>query len=654
MTISTSADDTQMSLTSADVTADTLAALRDLLPAAFTEGKLDVDCLQKILGEFGTSGPDRYNLSWAGRSEAFHAIQSLSTKTLVPIPSESVNFDTSQNLILEGDNLEILKLLQKSYHDKVKTIYIDPPYNTGSDFVYEDDFTSGKLAYDKNAGLADQEGNRLRLNTKDNGRFHSNWLNMMYPRLFLAKNLLHKDGLIFVSIDDNELHNLRFLMSSIFGEECFKNCAIFRRGVKNVQAQFDTVDALAVGHEYIIVYAKNIKTRMNKLEIALEESKGGAWNNHWRGTDRPTMRYEIFGIIPETGQWRWGKSRSLAAIVNYENFLEEIGNSNPSQEEIDALYLRKLEEEDVDIDLLRLSSSGKPEHYIPPSESKLGSDLWTDISPRGSTELKSLFGSKLFENPKPTTLIRRILQFTTDAVSNDIVLDFFAGSGSTAQAVLEANEEDGGNRKFILIQLPEATRKMKEDGSYKETPASRAGYNTIAEITKERTRRVIARLKTNSSTLSAKSKTASEAASISPLDLGFKVFKLRSSNFNIWNAEGTPKDEIGLAEQLELYVDNVKSDRTPDDILFELLLKAGLPLTTQIEKITEAQDFYAIAGGILLICLADPIQPETLTAMRMRKPERVICLDTAFHGNDQLKTNAMLEMKSHGIEFRTV
>jgi hypothetical protein len=305
---------------------------------------------------------------------------------------------------------------------------------------------------------------------------------MMYPRLFLARDLLRDDGVIFVSIDDNELHHLRLLLNELFGEACFKNCVILRRGIKSVQAQFDTLDALAVGHEYVLIYARHGETRLNKLHVPRDEAKPGTWNNHWRGTDRPTLRYELFGITPAHGQWRWSRARSLQAVANYERLLTEVNTGAPSQEQIDAWYARQADH----LDLLRLSRTGKPEHYVPPSETRLGSDLWTDLSPRGSTDLQALFGdgAKVFDNPKPVALVRRMLSFATRAHESDLVLDFFAGSGTTAQAVLEANAEDGGNRRFLLVQRPET---LPADAG-----ARRFGCETIADLTRERVRRVLA------------------------------------------------------------------------------------------------------------------------------------------------------------------
>jgi len=274
---------------------------------------------------------------------------------------------------------------------------------------------------------------------------------MMWPRLQLLRELLAEDGVMFVSIDDNEQHRLRMMMDEIFGEENYRNIVVVRRGVKSVQRQFKKIDRLNFGCEYVLTYSKNADFKFEHLTELLEEMEGGGWNNHWRGTDRPTMRYEIFGLIPESGQWRWSRKRSMAAIDNYARMLREINKpeSRISQDEIDDWYVAQ---DNPEIDLLRLSSNEKPEHYVPPSDAKYLSNLWSDLKPNGSNQVKKIFGGKVFENPKSTDLIRRLVRFACSESKNAIVLDSFAGSGTTAQAVLELNKHDNGNRNFILVE----------------------------------------------------------------------------------------------------------------------------------------------------------------------------------------------------------
>lgn len=379
------------------------------------------------------------------------------------------------NLIIEGDNLLALKALLPQYTGKIKCIYIDPPYNTGNDtgpnkgWVYNDNVNSPII----------QEWLGKEVNRDDLTR-HDKWLCMITPRLKLLRDLLSDDGAICISIDDNELKSLLQIMDEIFGEKNFRNVAIIRRGIKSVQAQFETVDRLNYGCEYVVIYTKNENFKFDKFEIELENGKDGGWNNHWRGTDRPTMRYELFGIIPETGQWRWGKQRSFVAIDNYNQMLAELNKDSKTitQEEIDSWYKNYVSENGDEIDFLRLSSTGKPEHYISPSDSKLASTHWSDLKPNGSSQLKAIFGKKIFDNPKSIDLVKRIINFIEGNKKDSIILDSFAGSGTTMHAVMDLNKEDGGNRKCILIQMTEAT-----DAEPKK--------NICKDITRERVKRAI-------------------------------------------------------------------------------------------------------------------------------------------------------------------
>ncbi|MFZ3103425.1 MAG: site-specific DNA-methyltransferase, partial [Smithella sp.] len=414
---------------SLNITEEKINQLKEILPEAFTENKIDWEKLKAALGDDIEFKNERYVLNWAGKSDAFRALQTPSTDTLVPCKDESVNFDATGNIFIEGENLEVLKVLQKSYFGKIKMIYIDPPYNTGNDhFIYPDRFSESKDEYlnrigDKDeTGLMTREG-LFRKNSKDSGHYHSNWLSMMYPRLFLARNLLRDDGVIFVSIDDNEVHNLRLLMNEVFGEENFRNAIVIKRGAKSVQMQFETVDKLGSGYETVLMYTKNANFRFQRVEKKLDEKKTGSWNNHWRGTDRPTMRYELFGIIPESGQWRWSRERSLKAIDNYNLLIKGLAKDEDenkiTQEDIDKWYVEKVNENGEEQDLLRLSKNGKPEHYISPSETTLANDVWFDIPPNSTSILKSLFNFKVFDNPKPLELIKRAMEFFT--LEDDII-----------------------------------------------------------------------------------------------------------------------------------------------------------------------------------------------------------------------------------------
>ena len=347
--------------------------------------------------------------------------------------------DTDDNLIIHGDNLHALKALLPRYANRIKCIYIDPPYNTGNEgWCYNDNVNSPLMQnwLTENASVDNEDLER-----------HDKWLCMMWPRLHLLKELLAEDGIIFISIDDNETHHLRMLMDEVFKEKNFRNVISIRRGVKSVQAQFEYVDRLNVGSEYLLFFSKSADMKFPHLTVDLDENTVGGWNNHWRGTDRPTMRYELMGITPETGQWRWKKERSLAAIENYERLLEECGPT-PSQAEIDEWWFAQSPQKP---DLLRISTTNRPEHFVPPSDRRIVSSLWTDLIVNESSALMKALGID-FPNPKRTDLIKRIINYATSSDENSIVLDSFAGSGTTAHAVLDLNKEDGGNRKFILIE----------------------------------------------------------------------------------------------------------------------------------------------------------------------------------------------------------
>lgn len=452
--------------------ADRIEQLRRLFPEAWATGTLDPQKLATALGVESLS--PSYGLTWPGKAAARQALDS--PPRAAPLPPEG----EARSLLLIGDNLEALKLLSPGYTQKIKLIYIDPPYNTGGSFVYPDRYAEPSATYRQRTGLPDE----------DRGRYHAAWLDMMYPRLHLARRLLRPEGAIAVSIDDHELPTLRLLMDEIFGDACFKNTIIVRRGVKSVQAQFASVDALAVGHEYLVLYANDPATRFRHLRLPLDTARPGSWNNHWRGTERPTMRYELFGIIPARGQWRWSEARSRRAVARYERLLEELG-PQPAQAQIDAWWQQACAEAGEALDLLRLSKTGKPEHYVPPSTTKLGSDLWIDLSPRGNADLERLLGHKVFDHPKPVALLRRLVEWLTQPQGGEVVLDFFAGSCASAQAVLEANAADGGDRRFVMVQLPAA---LERPVSLPAPGGEPLQLHTIADIGRARIRAVLAKL----------------------------------------------------------------------------------------------------------------------------------------------------------------
>ena len=569
--------------------------------------KVDFDMLRQELSDvLIEGGVERYRLDWAGKRQAILTANSPVAKTLRPAHEESVNFDITENLYIEGDNLDVLKLLHHTYLGKIKMIYIDPPYNTGNDFVYNDDFAEGAEEYLVKSNQKDDQGNRMETNKETSGRFHSDWLSMMYMRLKIAKDLMTDDGIIFISIDDKEQSNLKRICNEIFGEDNFRNTIIVRRGAKSIQAQFKTWDKLGQDTEYVLFYTKNSNYKFPQQRKKLEQAKQGSWNNHWRGTDRPTMRYELFGITPESGQWRWGKENSLKAIDNYNKMLSVLGvtSETVTEEQIDE-YCANLEEE---IYLLRLSKSGKPEHYISSTDSILLNSSWYDLLIGSSSEITNLFETKVFDTAKLTTVIKRMLGFCE---KNAIVLDFFSGSATTAHAIMQMNAEDGGERKFIMVQLPELT---KEDSE-----AYRAGYKNICEIGKERIRRAGKKIKDEN------------PITTMDLDTGFRVLKLDDSNMR--DVFYSPKQYnqtmlAGLGA-------SIKEDRTEEDVLFQIMLERGVSLSSKIEqrKTSNGRQSYYIVGSsdfeiIDLICVLDSkIDAESVKEVAKLQPECCVFLD---------------------------
>ena len=382
-------------------------------------------------------------LDFKGKHHIYAHHLSVPYRPLEPDESQSCNPSGEEdNLIIRGDNVDALKALLPRYANRVKCIYIDPPYNTGNEgWIYSDNVNNPPMQeWFKEHSPVDKE---------DMER-HDKWLCMMWPRLHLLRELLAEDGVIFMSIDDNEVHHLRMLMDEVFKERNFRNIISVRRGAKNVQAQFKYVDRLNVGSEYMLFFSKSPDMKFPHLTVDVDEDKIGSWNNHWRGTDRPTMRYELIGITPETGQWRWEKERSLTAIENYARLLDECG-SDPTQAEIDQWWFAQSPQKP---DLLRISTTNRPEHFVPPSDRRIVSSLWTDLIVNESSFLMKALGID-FPNPKRVDLIKRIINYATNSDENAIVLDSFAGSGTTAHAVLALNKEDGGNRKFILVECEE-------------------------------------------------------------------------------------------------------------------------------------------------------------------------------------------------------
>lgn len=617
----------KLDLHSHDIAADKREQLLRLFPEVRTEdGKLDFDRLKLALGESVDVGKERYSLTWPGKADCFKAIQTPSLGTLRPCPEESVDFDSTENLIIEGDNLEVLKLLQKSYLGKVKMIYIDPPYNTGNDFIYPDNYSESLQTYLAYTGQVDTEGRKFGTNADTEGRFHSRWLNMMYPRLYLARNLLRDDGLVFMSIDDVEVDNLKKLAAEIFGEENFVEQVVWKNKL-NAGAM---TKGFSNVHEYVLCYSKtpvdSILAPLSDEAIAKYKERDSKYAQ--RGgfvtqplatgskDPRPNLRFPIpwkgKEIWPEK-QWLWSKERVEAALANDEIVV------NQTDGKLNVRVKQYLKDE-----------SGQVRKTKPLSL------MIGPYNQEGSKEVDSLLGKDVFKFPKPSALIRFFLSLSVnDAVSTDgVVLDFTAGSGTTAHAVLDLNKRDGGRRKFILVQLPEPTGQEK--------------YPTILEVTKARVRRVIEGMNEEDD-----GQLALDGAA--KFDRGFRAFKLAESNFALWGSE-EPKDAESLSQQLELHVDHIREGRSDQDLLYEVLLKSGFPLTTPVEALTlEGKTVYSVAGGDLLVCLDRALTLEGIRAMAARQPARVVCLDAGFAGNDQLKTNAVQTFKTKGVtSFKTV
>ncbi|HPD46412.1 MAG TPA: site-specific DNA-methyltransferase [Anaerohalosphaeraceae bacterium] len=611
-----------------------LALLRKHAPYIFSEDSVDVNRLAAALGKDTATEKERYGLSWAGKTDCFRHIQEPTTATLKPCREESVDFDTTENIFIEGDNLQVLKVLQKSYYGKIKMIYIDPPYNTGNDtFIYPDRFQESQDDYLRRIGDKDAEGNMTsdgfwRKNTRDSGHFHSNWLSMMYPRLFLAKNLLRPDGVIFVSIDDNEVHNLRMIMNEIFGEENFVASIIWQK--KYAVSNDDP--SIAPMHDYIIAYQRSEEFNRNLLPRSekqlqrysnADNDPRGPWSSdnyisNKSRTERPTLWYAI--KHPKTGEdvwpdenavWRYAKEKHL--IMEKENRLYW----GP-----DLSYKRPR--------LKRFLSEIQP--GIVPSTWWPFQDV--GHNDEGQKETALLLGKKVFSTPKPVRLMKRLLEIGSS--EDCIVLDFFAGSGATAHSVMQLNEEDGGNRRFICVQLPEPCEQDSE--------AYKAGFKTVAEIGKERIRRAAAKIK--------KENEGKLDFATNTLDLGFKVFKLDQSNFKIWRSD--VQDADTLKKQLSLFVDNVNPDAQQQDILYELILKSGLDLNAKVEAKKANRKQFFVVEGRLIICLEEKITEKLIEKILAEKPEKVLCLDRAFAGNDQLKTNTALQMEAEKIEFKVI
>lgn len=611
---------------STDFVAQNIETLKTLFPTIVKEGKIDIKELQALLGEDVETEEEYYRFTWAGKSMARREANKPSTATLRPDKESSKDWDTTQNIFIEGDNLEVLKLLQKSYANKIKMIYIDPPYNTGKDFVYKDNYNDNLSNYLAITGQVDEEGNRINTNSESDGRYHSNWLNMVYPRLKLARNLLSEDGMIFISIDDNEIDNLKKVCDEIYGEENFINKFVWKKNSsgKTVSKQFPT------NIEYLVMYSRDFnKLKFNTVFKPLSQSTIDSYNkddNDGRGKYCTVSLQKTSTPGPETTY----------------DFLDETGKLWRCPAKGWRMIKQKVKELELDGRLYMDGETLREKRYWNERENdgQVADTLWDDLDEGniGTSEVKKIFEGILFDYPKPTDLIRRVISIGSNR--NDFILDFFAGSGTTAHALMQLNSEDAGNRKFICVQLPELTDEKSE--------AYKAGYKTISEITKERIRRAGEKIKSE-----MKDDLFSEQGKT--LDVGFRAFKLDSSNIRAWDS-----NPDALEDNLFNAGSNIKENRTEEDVLYEILLKYGLDLTMPIEqKAIAGKQVFNIGMGALFICLGDNITTAVAEGIGKWKEDlqpatsKVIFKDTGF--TDVEKTNSMQILKRYGIlEVNTI
>ena len=533
--------------------------------------------------------------------------------TLRPCREESVDFDNTQNLYIEGDNLDVLKVLRETYLGKVKMIYIDPPYNTGNDFVYNDEFAQGKSEFEQNSGLFDEDGNQtidpMQRNTESNGRFHTDWLNMIYPRLKVARDLLTYDGVIFISIGEEEIHNLKKICDEVFGSSNFRNSFITRRYDKNLNRQFmeNGLQTFNIGFEYILCYSKKAFTFTPIFRQASEERQSsGYWKGFWNDADRPTMRYDILGFTPESGQWKWKKDVALEAIENYKVYVDQYSKTLTLEEY--WAHTGKTKK------FIRRNPNGRGknagvENWIAPSDTVLRNTNWLDLLSSKS----DVTTQDLFNFPKNIDVIKLVLEAGTN--KDSIILDFFSGSATTAHAVMKLNAEGGGNRKFIMVQLPELTDEKSE--------AYKAGYKNICEIGKERIRRAGKKIKEENA----------DKEGIDKLDTGFRVLKLDSSNME--DVYYTPQE----FDEQSLFNENVKPDRSSEDLLFQVMLDLGIELSAKIETRQMAgKNVHFVDGNYLIACFDKDVNESAITEIARLKPVYFVMRD-ASAANDNVIDN---------------
>ena len=667
-----------------------LDKLRSVFPECVSEGKLDIDKLLSLCGEYIDNDFEKYKFEWKGKADCLRLAQKRSTGTLRPCPEESVDWDTTQNLYIEGDNLEVLKLLQTAYYRKVKMIYIDPPYNTGNDFVYADDFADPMARYKE---VTQQT---TKSNPETMGRFHTNWLNMMYPRLRLAANLLRDDGVIFISIDDAELYNLKKICDEVFGEENYVATLVYDKNRKNDAKYF------SVGHEYMLVYFKSAAT-IYEMGIVLRATKEGIdevkeefqrlrtlYNDDWAKVneglkalyaswpaDDPRKSLARFTRVDEKGPYRddgninWpgggGPMYDVIHPITGKICKKPVsGWRYPTPE--------RLQEEIAKGHVV----FGKDETTVPrvrmnlfEADKEVLRSVHFSYAQTATNEFVKIFdGKRVFENPKSVDDIKKLVEYITAKTDGDIILDFFSGSATTAHAVMQLNAEDGGNRRFILVQLPELCNEKSE--------AYKAGYKNICEIGKERIRRAgkkiaetiyedkfaikiggqtVASLASAVEIIQPKEEAVQQIQEkLKGLDVGFKVFKLDTSNLETWDATPIENEQLDLLYQrMNSMIHRVKPERTDLDMIYEIMLKLGVPLTYSVTPFSiNNKTVYGVGDDcLLLICLAENVQPEDVEQMTEYAPAKIIISRDSF-ADDTAMANAYYVLRDHGIELKLV
>lgn len=598
-----------------DVVKDNIEKMKDLFPDIFTEEKVDVEKLKLMLGEHVEKDKERYEFTWNGKKEAIQLAQKQTTGTLRPCEEESVNWEDTNNLYIEGDNLEVLRTLQNSYRNKVKVIYIDPPYNTGKDFIYEDNF------HDNLKNYKGKEQENLKSNPKTDGRYHTNWLNMMYPRLNIARNLLATDGVIFISIDEVEFPKLRMLCDEIFGE--INHIADFVW--KNKSGGGNDSKHIAVEHEYVMMYAKN-ETSLHKI---FEPYKPEYLKRYNEEDEKGKFYWDTFKR--KSGKQYYPIECPDGSILEY----DDLGNPI-SWLRSEKRFLQ--DKEDGEIKFVK-TSKGWSIHFkqrLPQGKKPRTVFLEESIlkhkgnTSDGNEEILELFEKIVFQNPKPINLIKHLLSFSLE--KDDIALDFFAGSASTAHAIMELNCEDDGKRRYILIQIPEKIDPNKtENKPALEYLKEINKKSTISEISKERIKLSREKIK--------------KEYNMTDADLGFKVFKLDETNLQVWDEES-----LDLEKDLMDMIDPVKEGRTQGDVVYEVLLKYGVDLTAPIqEKTLAGESVYDVGMGYLLICLERNLTLDVIEEIAELNPTRVVFYDEGFK-DDAARANAQHILKRHNVE----